>query len=144
MVRCLVNLGSAGLPFDKRVRRLLALEGVEGLFGYPEGVDRGGHATVEHHLGDYLTDLLFGDANVEGTLNVTPDQLGAMSQHGQGSDSAEAAGLKVDRRTVVDFPIDHGIHQLHDLRRKFGHGRRRAGVASRSVISVPEVGSSPA
>ena len=45
---------------------------VEGLFGYLEGPHRRGHPTVEHHLGDDLAYLLLGDADVEGSLDVTP------------------------------------------------------------------------
>ena len=112
---------------------------VEGFFGDPEGVHCGGHTAVEHHLGDYLGDLLFGYTDMEGALNMPPDQFWAVPQHSQCGDGAEAASLKVDRRPIVDLAIDNRIDQFHDLRRQLGHGRRRARISSGSVVAASEV-----
>jgi len=113
---------------------------VEGLFGHPEGIDRGGHSTVENHLGNDFADLLFGYPDVESTLDVPADELRAVAQHGERGDGAETAGLKVDRRAVVNLSVDYGVNQFHDFGRQFGHGRRRPRTAIKAVVTASEVG----
>ena len=95
---CIGDLGSTGLWL---------IFFVEGLFGHPKSVHRGGHSTVEQHLGDYFADLLPGYADMEGSMNMPLDHLGAVAQHSQGGDGAEAAGLNVDRRAVVYLAVDY-------------------------------------
>ncbi|MDP7588548.1 MAG: hypothetical protein QGI76_11425 [Dehalococcoidia bacterium] len=112
---------------------------IEGLFGHAEGVDRCGHSTVEDHLGDDLRNLFTGDANVQRAGDVPLDHLRTVTQHHQGRDGAEAAGFQVHGRAVVDLAVDDRVHQAHDLRRQFGHGRRRHGVIVRTVIALPEI-----
>jgi len=75
-------------------------------------------------------------------LNMPLDQLRAVTQHSQCRDGAEAAGLKIYRRPVVDLSVNHGIHKVHDLRREFGHGSRLAGAVARTIIASPEIGRS--
>lgn len=113
---------------------------VEGLFGHPEGIDRGGHSTIENHLGNDFADLLLGHSDVESTLDVPANKLRAVAQHGERGDGAEAAGLKVDCRPVVNLSVYYGVDQFHDFGRQLGHGRRRPRTAFRAVVTASEVG----
>ena len=125
-------------PLDRALRHHFH-HFVEGLFSHPEGIDRGGHSTVENHLRNDFTDLLLGYSDVESTLDVPADQLGAVAQHGERSDGAEATSLKVDRGAVVNLPVDYGVDQLHDFRGQFSHGRRRTRTTLMAVVTASEV-----
>ena len=61
---------------------------VKGFFGDAEGVDRGGHSAVEHHLGDDFGNFLGGYADVQGAGDVALNHLRAVAQDGQGGDGA--------------------------------------------------------
>jgi hypothetical protein len=116
------------------VRRL-----IKSLFGHPEGVHRGGHAAVEDHLGNYLRDLHTGNANMQRPRDVPFDHLRAVSQDDQGRDGAEAAGLQVHGRPVVDLAVDNRVNQAHYFGRQFGHGGRRHRIIVRTVVALPKI-----
>ena len=113
---------------------------VESLFRYAEGVNRRRHPAVEHHLRDYFRDFLFGNANMQRAGDVPLDHLGAVTQHHQGGDSAEAAGFEIDGGAIVNFAIDHPIHQPHHLGGELGHRGRGLRVVLRPIVAHPEVG----
>ena len=112
---------------------------VEGLLGDAEGVDRRGHATVENHLRDNLGDLLLSDADVQRARYVPLDHLGAVPQHDQSGDGAEATRPQVDGRAVVYLAIDDSVNEAHDFRGQLGHGRRRLWIVCRPVVAHPEL-----
>ena len=113
---------------------------VEGLLGYAEGVHRRGHPAVEHHLRDDFRDFFLGYPDVQRAGDVALDHLRAVSQHDQRGNGAKAAGLEVNGGAVVDFAIDHRVHQTHHLRGQFGHGCRRLRVVLRPVVPHTELG----
>jgi hypothetical protein len=124
-----------GLGFvAQSVRRL-----IEGLFGHAEGVNCRGHTTVEDHLGDDLRYLFTGDADVQRPRYVPFDHLRTVAQHHESRDGAEAAGFQVYGRAVINLAVDDRVHQTHDLRRQFGHGRRRHRVIVRAVVALAEI-----
>ena len=112
---------------------------VEGLFGHPERVHRRGHPSVEHHLSDGLSNLLFGNTDVQRALNVAAKELRAVSQDCNGGDGAETARLQVQSGAVVNFPVDNLVHQVHYFRGKLGHGGWRTGVGVVAVIKNAEI-----
>ena len=67
------------------------------------------------------------------------DHLRAMAQDHQGRDGAQAAGLQVYGRPVIDLTIDDRVHQTHHFRRQLGHGRRRDGIVVWTVVALPKV-----
>ena len=113
----------------------------ESFFGNAEGIDRRRHTTVKHHLRNDLGDLLPSHTDVEGCQDVPPQQLRAVAQHGQRGDGTKAAGLQVDRRPIVNLPIDHLVDQLHNVRGKLRHRRWLARVSVPAIIPKPEVNS---
>ena len=114
---------------------------VEGLLGDAEGIDGGGHPPIEHHLRNYLGELLLGYADVKRPGDVPLDHLWAVSEHDQCGDGAEASGTQVDRWAVVDLPVYDRVDQPHYLRRKFGHRRWRLRVVLGAVVAHAELGS---
>ena len=124
-----------------RLRPALGLAGgllVERLFGDPEGVDCSRHPAVENHLGDYLGDFLLSYADIQGPGDVPLDHLGAVAQHHQRGDGAQAAGAEVNRRPVVNLAVDHRVDQAHNVGRQFQHGSRGMRVVVRAVVAHPE------
>ena len=119
-------------------RRLL----VEGLLGDAEGVHRGGHPAVKDHLGDDLGDFLLAYADVKCPGDVPLDHLGAVSQHHQRGDGAQAPSSQVDGGAVVNLAVDHLVHQQHHLRSKLHHGGGWIGVIVWAVVEHPEFGGS--
>lgn len=65
-------------------------------------------------------------------------QLRAMAQHCQRGDGAQAASLEVDRRAVVDLPVDYLVHHLHNFGGKLRHGGRLTRISFPAIISEPE------
>ena len=115
---------------------------VEGLLGDAEGVYRGGHPSVEDHLGDDLRDLLPAHADVKGAGDVPPDHLGAVPQHHQRGDGAQAAGAQVNGGPVVYLAVDDLVHQPHHVRGELHHRGRGLGVVVGAVVEHPEFGGS--
>ena len=113
---------------------------VECFLGYSERVDRCGHTAVEHHLRDYLGDLFLGNADMQRAGDVALDHLRAVAEHHQRGDGAEAAGLQVDGRAVVDFAVDDGVHEAHYIGRQLGHRRRGLRIVLRPVVAHTEIG----
>ena len=113
---------------------------LESLLGDAEGIHRRRHPSIEHHLGDDFRDFFFGYPNMQGAGNVPFNHLGAVAQHHQRRDGAEAAGFQVNGGPVVNLAIDYRVHQPHDFRREFGHCRRGLRVVLRPVVAHPEVG----
>ena len=125
-------------------RRLVARLPVEGLFGDAKRVNRRRHSTIKHHLGNNFRDLLLGHPYVQSSQYVPLQQLRAVAQDSQSGNGAQAAGLEVHRRTVVDLAVDNLVHQLHYFRGKFRHSGRRAGISLPAVIPEPEFLGCPA
>ena len=113
---------------------------VEGLLGDAEGVYRGGHTSVENHLGDDFGDFLLGNADVQRAGDVPLDHLGAVAQHHQRGDGAQAACAQIDGGAVVNFAVDYLVHQLHHVGSKLHHGGGRLRVVVRAVVEHPEFG----
>ena len=71
--------------------------------------------------------------------DVPLDHLRAVSQYNQGRDGAQAPGLEIHLRTVVNLAVDYCVHQPHDVRSQFRHGCRRLRVVFRTVVMHPEL-----
>jgi len=123
----------------RRSALLLALL-IESLFGDSESTHRCRHAPVEHHLADDFGYLFLGDPDVKRTGDVAFDHLWAVAQHHQGGNGAQTASFEFNGRAVVNFAVDHRVHQLHNFRRQFRHGLRRLRVVGGAVVPHPKVG----
>jgi hypothetical protein len=113
---------------------------VERFLGDAEGVYCRRHPPIENHLGYDLRDFLFSDADVQSAGDVPLNHLWAVAQDHQRGDGAEAAGLQVNGRAVVNLAIDHRIHQPHNVGRQLDHGRRRLRIVVRPVVAHPKFG----
>ena len=72
--------------------------------------------------------------------DVALNHLGAVAQHHQGGDGAEAAGAEVYGGAVVYLAVDYGVHEAHDVGGQLRHRRRGLGVVVRAVVAHTEVG----
>ena len=113
---------------------------IESLFGDPEGPYCRWHASVEQHLADDFGYLLLGDPYMKRPGDVAFDHLGAVAHHHQSGNSTKAASPEVDGRAVVDFAVDHRVHQMHYFRRQCHHGLWWLRVVGRAVVPHPKVG----
>ena len=66
------------------------------------------------------------------------DHQGAVAQHHQRRDGAEASGFQVYGWAVIDLTIDDRVHQAHHFRRQLGHGGRRNRVVTGTIVALPE------